>query len=103
MQTDIEIPKTRSSRKTALIEAWCTGCGGAPVCMVYCKRDALQLVKDKESPPFMIMTVDHTRCIGCGACVSGGRQGIVLSGCPWNAIRLIRRSQSGESVRQEAT
>lgn len=103
MQTDIEIPKTRTAAKTAYIEAWCTGCGGSPVCMVYCRRNALQLMKDKNSPPFMIITVDHTRCIGCGACVSGGRQGITLSGCPWNAIRLIRRSQSSVPVRQALT
>ncbi|MFZ5565320.1 MAG: 4Fe-4S dicluster domain-containing protein [Thermodesulfobacteriota bacterium] len=81
--------KVRAPRRRALILDWCTGCGGVPVCRVYCKFDALHLVADEENYPFRRMTVDAVRCVGCGACVSGGPDGLVLTGCPWNAIRLV--------------
>jgi ferredoxin len=80
--------KTRVKRMAAIAD-WCTGCGGVPVCRVYCKFDALHLVEDTENYPFRRMTVDGGRCVGCGACVASGTQGIVLTGCPWNAIRLM--------------
>jgi ferredoxin len=80
--------KPKSAARIAVIEPWCTGCGGAPVCTVYCKKNALQLTKDQEVYPFHMMTVNQELCIGCGACVSKGKQGIMLSGCPWNAIRM---------------
>jgi ferredoxin len=83
--------KKPKSYKIAVIDPWCTGCGGSPVCRVYCKQKALRLIKDKEADPFSIMTVDGSLCIGCGACAAAGRQGIMLSGCPWNAIRIETR------------
>jgi ferredoxin len=61
------------------------------VCAVYCKQGALRLVKDEAIYPFNIMTVDGSLCIGCGACMAAGRQGIMLSGCPWDAIRMESR------------
>ena len=76
-------------KRIARIADWCTGCGGFPVCQVFCKFDALRLVDDPENYPFKKMTVDAERCVGCGACVAGGAQGIMLTGCPWNAIRLM--------------
>jgi ferredoxin len=85
------VAKNAKVAKIAVIDPWCTGCAGTPVCLVYCKQKALRLVKDKEAYPFNIMTVDGSSCIGCGACVSAGRQGIMLSGCPWNAIHIERR------------
>ncbi len=88
MHLDTTARKPRKNRKIAVIDPWCTGCGGAPVCMVYCKSNALKPVKDPKAYPFMMMTVDSATCIGCGACVANGRQGLMISGCPWNAIHL---------------
>jgi ferredoxin len=88
MVSDIFDKKRRSAARLAVVEPWCTGCGGAPICMVYCKKNALQLVKDKEVYPFHTISVNHGLCIGCEACVSKGKQGIMLSGCPWDAIRM---------------
>ncbi|MBI5552447.1 MAG: 4Fe-4S dicluster domain-containing protein [Desulfobacterales bacterium] len=81
----------RKTSKIAVIDPWCTGCGGSPICAVYCKTKALKLLQDAKNYPFNMMTVDGSLCIGCGACVSGGRQGIMLSGCPWNAIHIEHR------------
>ncbi len=81
--------RRRKSRRVAVVTAFCTGCGGAPVCRVYCKYDALQLVEDPETYPLKRMTVNEKRCVGCGACVAAGREGLMLTGCPWNAIRLV--------------
>jgi ferredoxin len=80
--------KPKAAKKIAVIEPWCTGCGGAPVCTVYCKKGALEVVADQEFYPFHMMTVNHQLCVGCGVCVSKGKQGVMLSGCPWNAIRI---------------
>ncbi len=90
----IEKKQTRPAGKTkvkkvAYVSDSCTGCGGVPVCRVYCKFDALQLVDDEDNYPFKKVMVDSGRCVGCGACVSSGVQGLMLTGCPWNAIRLI--------------
>ena len=91
MATDASIKSRRSKTKVAVIEPWCTGCSGVPVCTVYCKKNALRLVKDEETYPFQMMTVNRTLCIGCGACVAKGNEGIMLSGCPWDAIRMDQR------------
>ncbi|ABW66003.1 ATP-binding protein [Desulfosudis oleivorans] len=81
--------KARAPKRQAMILDWCTGCGGVPVCRIYCKFDALQLVDDPDNYPFKRMTVNRVRCVGCGACISSGPDGLVLTGCPWNAIRLV--------------
>jgi ferredoxin len=80
--------KTKT-RKIAAIMPWCTGCGGSPVCMVYCRKNALVPVKDMDHYPFSVMTVSERDCIGCSACVAKGENGLVLSGCPWNAITMV--------------
>lgn len=77
------------SRKKAVVTEGCTGCGGAPVCRIFCPRDALVLFEDRENEPFRRMQVDESACTGCGSCVSRGPQGVHLLGCPWNAIRLV--------------
>ncbi len=76
-------------RQIARVQPWCTGCGGAPVCLVYCRKNALIPRADSDHYPFRVMTVDESLCIGCGACVTGGDKGLYLSGCPWNAIIMI--------------
>ncbi len=91
-----EMPrKRRKPKKIARISDFCTGCG---VCLVYCKYNALQLVDDAENYPLKRMRVDESRCVGCGACVSGGQNGLMLTGCPWNAIRLISVQNYSEQV-----
>ena len=77
-----------SPKKKAVIEPWCTGCGGAPVCMISCKKGALTPIMDPESYPFRRMTVNHDLCIGCGLCATSGILGIRLNGCPWDAITM---------------
>ncbi|MBU0996312.1 MAG: 4Fe-4S dicluster domain-containing protein [Proteobacteria bacterium] len=66
----------------------CTGCGGKPVCKVYCKFDAISLEDDTENYPFKKARIDELLCTGCRSCISKGKQGIMLTGCPFNAIRL---------------
>ena len=72
----------------AFVTERCTGCGGAPVCRVYCPEGALQLVDDRDHFPFKRMQVNPTLCSGCGACVARGPKGSRIFGCPWDAIRL---------------
>lgn len=91
---DASVVTRKKARKIASVEPWCTGCGGAPVCAVYCKKNALMLTRDPLCYPFSIMAVDEEACIGCGACVTKGEDGIHLSGCPWNAIRMVSVSLS---------
>lgn len=92
--------KPKRMKKIAVIQPWCTGCGGAPVCMIYCKKNALKLVRDHEAQPFKRMTVDSSLCIGCGSCVTAGQMGIRLSGCPWDAITMMPVGEPGEQARQ---
>ena len=82
------VKKIRTKRIAQILD-WCTGCGGVPVCQIFCKFDALHLVEDAENYPFKKMSVDSDRCVGCGACVSSGSMGTQLTGCPWNAIQLL--------------
>lgn len=81
--------KSIAAHQVACILDTCTGCGGQPVCRIFCKRKALWLADDPENYPFKKMRVDPEQCTGCGSCVQNGPQGIHLSGCPWDAIRLI--------------
>ncbi len=86
-RTDLRkrIPKT-----VAAINEYCTGCGGAPACIVYCPVDeCMYWVPDAEFPPFGRIEVDQTTCIGCAKCTSKGPEGIFLDGCPWDAIEMV--------------
>jgi ferredoxin len=91
---DASVVAKKKTRKVAVVQPWCTGCSGTPVCVIYCRKNALMLIKDSFYYPFNIMTVDESACIGCGACVTKGENGISLSGCPWNAIRMVTVSLS---------
>ncbi|MFA6010578.1 MAG: hypothetical protein WC799_11400 [Desulfobacteraceae bacterium] len=91
---DASVVAKKKTRKIANVQPWCTGCSGAPVCVVYCKKNAFMLISDSFNYPFNIMTVNEAACIGCGACVAKGENGIYLSGCPWNAIRMVTVSLS---------
>ncbi len=87
-------PKRPRSRMVARVTESCTGCGGSPVCRIFCRRDALQLMDDPENYPFTKMRVDSSRCSGCGNCQAGGPDNIQVTGCPWNAIRLVAAVES---------
>ncbi|MDY6824406.1 MAG: 4Fe-4S dicluster domain-containing protein [Thermodesulfobacteriota bacterium] len=88
MATTAKTKRRARTKRQAVVLDFCTGCGGSPVCQVYCKYNALELVDDPENYPYKRMMVNTDRCIGCGACLSGGKDGMMLTGCPWNAIRL---------------
>jgi len=77
-------------KQTAFVTDACTGCGGAPVCITYCRYEALVMVKDNENVPFRKMKVDSLICRGCEACMSNGKNGVRLTGCPWDAIQMVR-------------
>ena len=76
--------------RTAFITDACTGCGGAPVCITFCRNDALLLVQDIDNYPFRKMRVNSLLCKGCGSCISNGQDGVRLAGCPWDAIQMRR-------------
>jgi len=77
-------------KRTAFVTDACTGCGGAPVCLVFCRYGALELMPDDENYPFGKMVVNRRLCRGCGLCIAGGNNGVRLTGCPWGAIRMTR-------------
>lgn len=77
----------------AIVTDKCTGCGGAPVCRVFCGYGALELRDDPETFPFRRMHVVAERCTGCGGCVARGPKGSRILGCPWDAIRLVPASR----------
>jgi ferredoxin len=75
----------------AVIDECCTGCAGAPACIVYCPVEKCMFwVPDAEHPPFGRIEVDKTTCIGCAKCASKGPDGILLDGCPWDAIAMVK-------------
>lgn len=81
--------RTRArKRKIPYVSEICTGCGGKPICREYCKNNAIVLIDDTENYPFKRAEINKDLCIGCRACISKGKDGIMLTGCPWNAIRM---------------
>lgn len=74
----------------AVITGACTGCAGAPVCQVVCPvADCMLLVPAPDAVPYGHIWVDPLKCIGCRKCITRGPDGIVLDGCPWDAIRMV--------------
>jgi len=74
----------------ATINDSCTGCAGSPVCQTLCPvENCMQLVHDDGVNPFGYIWVDPLKCIGCKQCISKGKDGIYLEGCPWNAIDMV--------------
>ena len=65
----------------------CTGCAGAPTCVMFCETvtagkgkqvDAIRMVDSPENP-FSICVVEYEKCIGCALCARV---------CPWDAITM---------------
>jgi ferredoxin len=82
--------RKRKPRTVAVINDYCTGCAGAPVCIVYCPVDMCMFwVPDDTHPPFGKVQVDKSTCIGCAKCATKGPDGIFLDGCPWDAIEMV--------------
>jgi len=46
-------------------------------------------VPDTGNPPFGRVAVDPSTCIGCGKCAARGPDGILLDGCPWDAVEMV--------------
>ena len=76
--------------QTAFVTDACTGCGGSPVCATFCGYNALIMIEDEENYPFHKMLVDALLCKGCRSCMSNGKNGVRLTGCPWDAIQMVR-------------
>ena len=76
-------------KEMAVITDCCTGCAGSPVCQALCPvENCMQLIHDDEHSPFGYIWVDPLKCIGCKQCITKGKDGIILEGCPWDAIKM---------------
>jgi ferredoxin len=81
--------RKRKPKELAVITDSCTGCAGSPVCQTLCPvENCMQLVHDDTSNPFGYIWVDPLKCIGCRQCIARGKDGILLEGCPWDAIQM---------------
>lgn len=86
--------RKRKPKLLAVINDYCTGCAGSPVCVGYCPVEACMFwVPDEEHPPFGRIEVDKSLCIGCAKCTSKGPDGMFLDGCPWDAIEMVSIEQ----------
>ena len=90
------MPKLLTNRRKrkpptlATINDSCTGCAGSPVCQTLCPvENCMQLIHDDTVNPFGYIWVDPLKCIGCKQCISKGKDGIFLEGCPWDAIDMV--------------
>jgi ferredoxin len=78
----------------AVVTDACTGCAGSPVCQLECPvRDCMPLVPADDLFPGGRVVVDPLKCVGCGKCVAQGPDGMLLRGCPWDAIVLVPTAQ----------
>ena len=78
----------------AVINDFCTGCSGSPVCQVYCPvDDCMLLIPAADAQPFGRIWVDPLKCVGCKKCVTRGPLDVVLEGCPWSAIDMVSTNE----------
>lgn len=86
--------RRRKPRAIAVATAACSGCGGVPVCEVYCPvENCMVMVPDPEAGPGGRMWIDPLRCVGCRRCLPGGPLGTFQEGCPWDAIVMVPTAQ----------
>lgn len=82
--------RKKPPKHVAVVLENCTGCAGSPVCVDCCPVEAcIYWVPDEENPPFGRVGVDAATCIGCAKCVGRGPDGILLDGCPWEAMAMV--------------
>jgi len=90
----INTKRKKKPKEMAVITDQCTGCSGSPVCIPLCPvEDCMNLIHDEEHEPFGYIWVDPTKCIGCRKCITKGPGGVLLDGCPWDAIVMTRSSE----------
>ncbi len=90
MATQLTNRRKRKPPTLATINDSCTGCAGSPVCQTLCPvENCMQLIHDDTVNPFGYIWVDPLKCIGCKQCISKGKDGIYLEGCPWDAIDMV--------------
>ena len=86
----IQARRKRKPREIAVINECCTGCAGSPVCQDLCPvEDCMYLVFDEQAPPCGRIEVNELTCIGCRKCITKGPEGMLLEGCPWDAIDML--------------
>jgi ferredoxin len=82
--------RKRKPKRLAVVNEHCTGCAGSPICVEACPvADCMVPVPDSGAPPFERIVVDPLKCIGCTKCMGKGPDGILLEGCPWDAILMV--------------
>src|SRR5260370_25290354 len=85
----ITTARKKKPKELAVITECCTGCAGSPACVEYRPvEDCMFWVPDEDNPPFGRIQIDPIQCIGCKKCISRGRHGCFLGGCPWDAHAL---------------
>ena len=82
-------PRKKKPKQLAVVNECCTGCAGSPVCLTCCPVEKCMFwVLDADNPPFGRIAIDYQLCLGCKKCVGNGPDGILLDGCPWEAIDM---------------
>jgi ferredoxin len=82
--------RKKAPKQVAIVNEACTGCAGSPVCIDCCPVEAcIYWVPDEDHPPFGRVEIDLATCIGCAKCAAKGADGILLDGCPWDAIAMV--------------
>jgi ferredoxin len=86
--------RKKKPRALAVVDDKCSGCGGAPVCQALCPVEECMVLRPAEDAyPFGRIWVDPSKCVGCKKCVADGPLGILVEGCPWDAIRMVPTAQ----------
>ena len=73
----------------AVVTDRCTGCASSPICKVYCPVDDCITTVSAQEYPLKRIRIDPLKCIGCRKCTSDGPMGLLLDGCPWDAIKMV--------------